>query len=82
MKTNKSVGGFLSSLFVCFDNPIYLSCNNLEAGDEYFSFEQMVKRKFSKMFPDSPEDPGLLVLRTVPFQRSVLSVCVRYLVEL
>jgi len=61
----------------CLGLKLLLSCNNLEAGDEYFSFEQMVKRKFSKMFPDSPEDPGLLVLRTVPFQRSVLSVCVR-----
>ena len=60
----------------------YLSCstNNLEDEADYFSLEQMVKRKLIKMFPASStkeEDPGLLVVRTVPLNRAVLSVCVR-----
>ena len=55
---------------------ILLSSDNLSSDSEYYPLEQVIKRKFRKMFPVS-EDPDILVLRTVPFNLASLSVCVR-----
>ena len=56
---------------------ILLSSDNLSSDSEYYPLEQVIKRKFRKMFPVVPEDPDILVLRTVPLNLASLSICVR-----
>ena len=56
---------------------ILLSSDSLSSDSEYYPLEQVIKRKFRKMFPVVPEDPDILVLRTVPFNLASLSICVR-----
>ena len=56
---------------------LILSCEDLACSSEYFPAAQMIKRKFSRMFGEEESLPGLLVCRTVPFNRSALSLCVR-----
>ena len=56
---------------------ILLSSDNLSSDSKYYPLEQVIKRKFRKMFPVVPEDPDILVLRTVPLNLASLSICVR-----
>ena len=61
---------------------ILLSSDSLGPDSEYYPMEQVIKRKFRKMFRTEPADTDILVLRTVPFNLTSLSICVRYTIDL